>query len=66
MVRKAKNPLPKNRGYYFSQSNFQESLGVDHVVLYARSDAGFWYANGVQKPDAEIPTDLWPVRMVQM
>lgn len=64
MVRKT---IPQDRGFYFSESEYLANAGQNawRVTLWARSDSGIWYQNGEQKPEKDVPSDLWPVRMLQ-
>lgn len=66
-IRKKKSPLPQERGFYFSQENYRANAmyAAEKVKLYARTDAGFWYCDGWQVEEKDVPSDLWPVRMVQ-
>lgn len=65
MVRKT---IPPDRGFFFSESeyNAQAAQNIGMVGLWARSDSGIWYRNGVQQAEKDVPSDLWRVRMAQM
>lgn len=64
MVRKT---IPQDRGFFFSESEYSQHamFNMNNVALWARTNSGIWFRNGVQMQEKDVPSDLWRVRMEQ-
>lgn len=57
--------VPTRAGFHVSHSEYLSSPTHEVVVYVHDVRNQKWFANGVVVQPSELPTDLWPMQLVQ-